>query len=76
MMEELTTTSQVIKALDGNVAVAGLTGCHRKAVWNWNGFETFPSRTYVVMINALHRKGKTAPASLWGMTMPVESASA
>ncbi len=73
-MEELFTTSDVMDALGGNSAVAELTNSTSKAVWNWRGFETFPSNTYVAMTEALRARGKTAPASLWGMKMPVEAA--
>lgn len=66
-MEELSTTSEVMDALGGNAAVAELTGSKTKAVWNWRGFDTFPSNTYVAMTEALLAKGKSAPASLWGM---------
>jgi hypothetical protein len=66
-MDELTSTSDVMDALGGNLAVAELTQSTVKAVWNWRGFETFPSNTYVAMTNALLAKGKSAPASLWGM---------
>ena len=69
-MDELITTSSVIDELGGNPAVADLTNSTTKAVWNWRGFETFPSNTYVVMTEALKAKGKTAPASLWGMKVP------
>jgi hypothetical protein len=71
-MEELHTTSEVMDALGGNTAVAELVGSNNKAVWNWRGFDTFPSNTYVAMTDALRKKGKTAPASLWGMKPPVE----
>mgnify|MGYP003439481101 FL=1 len=71
-MSELTTTSEVMDALGGNGAVAELTGSSIKAVWNWRGFETFPSNTYVAMTIALRAAGKTAPASLWGMKLPAE----
>lgn len=74
-MEELATTSEVMDALGGNAAVAELTGSTLKAVWNWRGFETFPSNTYVAMTDALRARGKTAPASLWGMKMPAEASS-
>lgn len=66
-MDTLSTTIDVIEELGGNLAVAELTGSNPKAVWNWRGFETFPSNTYVALTEALLAKGKTAPASLWGM---------
>ncbi len=72
-MDELHTTSDVIDELGGLKAVAGLTGSNNKAVWNWRGFDTFPSNTYLVMIGALHARGKTAPASLWSMRAPAEA---
>lgn len=71
-MIELTTTSSIIDTLGGNAAVAELTGSNSKAVWNWRGFDTFPSNTYVVMIAALNAKGIAAPASLWGMRNAAE----
>lgn len=72
-MEELLTTLDVIEALGGNQTVADLTGSTNKAVWNWRGFETFPSNTYVALNDALTAIGKTAPASLWGMKVPAEA---
>ena len=72
-MDELRTTSEVIDALGGNPAVAELTSSTPKAVWNWRGFQTFPSNTYVAMTQALRAKGKTAPATLWGMRLPIEA---
>lgn len=72
-MDELRTTMDVIVALGGNQPVADLTDSTNKAVSNWRGFETFPSNTYVAMTKALRSIGKTAPASLWGMKVPVES---
>lgn len=66
-METLSTTSEVMDALGGNLAVAELTGSNNKAVWNWRVAETFPANTYVALTQALLAKGKTAPASLWGM---------
>lgn len=66
-METLTTTSAVMDELGGNQAVAELTGSTVKAVWNWRNSDTFPSNTYVALTSALLAKGKTAPATLWGM---------
>lgn len=76
MTDFLTTTSDVIEALGGNPAVAELTGSTPKAVWNWRGFETFPANTYVAMTQALRTKGKSAPASLWGMKLPEQQGTA
>ena len=69
-MHDLKTTSAVMDALGGNSAVAKLTGSKPTAVWNWRTFDKFPSNTYAVMIEALQERGKTAPASLWGMKQP------
>jgi hypothetical protein len=58
--------------LGGNGPVAELTLSKPNAVSNWRGFKTFPSNTFVAMTEALRARGKTAPASLWGMKMPAE----
>jgi hypothetical protein len=71
-MDELRTTVEVIEELGGNQKVADLTGSTNKAVWNWRGFETFPSNTYVAITEALQSRGKTAPPSLWAMKTPAE----
>ena len=73
-MDEIETTAEVIEALGGNRSVAELTSSTNKAVSNWRGFKTFPSNTYLALIEALHARGKTAPASLWGMKTPEEAA--
>jgi hypothetical protein len=72
-MDELTTTAEVIDALGGNQPVASLTSSTNKAVSNWRGFSTVPSNTYLAITEALRARGKTAPASLWGMKMPAEA---
>jgi len=73
-MEALTTTSEVMDALGGNLAVAEITGSKPKAVSNWRSAETFPSNTYLALRNALLAKGKTAPARLWAMKSASEEA--
>lgn len=75
-MEELLTTSDVMDALGGNKIVAELTCSKPTAVSNWRSFATFPANTYLALTEALLAKGKTAPASLWGMKMPAEQESA
>lgn len=72
MSTELTTTSEVVKALGGLQKVAELTGRGRtNVVWNWTATTHFPPDTFLVMQAALERQGKSAPASLWRMIEPV-----
>jgi hypothetical protein len=67
MAEELCTTAEVVDALGGVQEVARITGRKYGAAWNWLKFQTFPSDTFLVLTAALRAKGKSAPASLWGM---------
>jgi hypothetical protein len=62
----LLTTSAVITALGGSVAVAALTGRSRNAVAQWRRFKTFPANTYLTLSAALRDRGLDAPAWLWG----------
>lgn len=71
MGNELTNIDDVIRALGGLKEVAELTGRRSgSAVPMWRQRGAFPSNTYAVMIVALQERGKTAPASLWGMKSP------
>lgn len=70
VMDELSTTVDVIEELGGTSAVASLTGRTYNAAFNWRSFSRFPSNTYIVMSRELQRRGKQAPASLWGMVEP------
>lgn len=70
-MDQLSTTREVMDALGGTSAVAKLTGRTYSAAFNWLILKTFPANTYVALTDALAEKGKTAPASLWGMKQPV-----
>lgn len=67
MDEVLRSTKDVIDALGGVRAVASLTGRNYPAAHAWLGMNRFPANTYLVLTAALHRDGKTAPPSLWGM---------
>lgn len=75
-LEILDTTEQVIDELGGNGPVAEITLSKPNAVSNWRNFKTFPSNTFVAMTDALRARGKSAPASLWGMKLPSEQESA
>jgi hypothetical protein len=72
----LETVDAVMDALGGNQPVAGLTSSKPSAVSMWRKAESFPSNTYLALTEALREKGKTAPASLWGMKIPAESETA
>jgi hypothetical protein len=67
-MKQLTTTKQVFDALGGIPGVCELTGANRRQAWNWYSFfGAFPPNTYVVLMQALARKGFSAPPRLWKM---------
>lgn len=71
MRNKLTSIDDVIRALGGLKQVADLTGRRSpSAVPMWKQRGAFPSNTYAVMIEALQERGKTAPATLWGMKSP------
>ena len=76
MADELQTTEEVISALGGVAAVGELTGRKYSAAFNWKSFGSFPANTYLVMQRALRERGKTAPASLWGMVERSEDSAA
>jgi hypothetical protein len=61
----------VIKALGGRKAVSELTGRQATHVFNWLNVERkFPAHTYLIMQDALHKRGYTASPRLWGITEP------
>ena len=66
-MSDLSTTREVIAALDGIKAVAALTKRNDGAVYVWNSSNHFPPDTYIVMSERLRELGHTAPDSLWRM---------
>ncbi len=70
-LQNLETIDAVFTALGGPSGMQALTGSKPTTVsmWKENGF---PTNTYLVMSEALRAQGKTAPASLWGMKVPVQ----
>jgi hypothetical protein len=62
----------VLQALGGDHAVAALTGADYKNVEGWRRAERFPSRYFLVMAFALHKKRLSAPPELWGQVTPAE----
>jgi hypothetical protein len=65
-MKKLTTTKDVIAELGGTAGIALLTGADAKAISVWRT-RAFPWKTYPIIIAALEKRGKTAPATLWGI---------
>lgn len=70
-MEQLSTISEVIDALDGPSAIARLTKRTPQAVTNWRAEGRMPAKLYLVMTDALRSRGKRAPADLWGLAETV-----
>ncbi len=65
---KLTSIDEVVAALGGVQAVLSMTGRrYSSAISNWKDRGGFPPTTYLVMSEALKRKGASAPPSLWGM---------
>jgi hypothetical protein len=69
---ELTTKEEVMTALGGIAGISALTGSEYGAVENWKRLRTFPSRCFLVMTFALHKKRLSAPPELWGQVTPAE----
>lgn len=75
-LEMLETAADVFTALGDNPGVGELTGAKPSALSMWRKAESFPPKTYVVMTEALRAIGKTAPDSLWRMTVPAAAETA
>lgn len=69
-MTSIETTTEIIDALGGNLAVARLTSSTAKAVSNWRGSGKFPSNTFLIIKAELMRSGMSAPDHLWSMREP------
>lgn len=75
MQTELHTAADVFRALGGIKDVATIAGASYSAASNWKAANRFPSKTFLSISSALHRKGLDAPASLWGMVESEQVAS-
>ena len=73
-LENLDTVAAVFTALGGNAGVEEITESKPSTVSMWKTSASgFPTNTYLVLIEALHKRNKTASASLWGMKVPVDA---
>lgn len=66
--KKCSTAAQIVFALGGNGPVAELTGRKTQHVTNWKDAGRLPANTYLVLKDALARKGYTASPKLWGIT--------
>lgn len=73
-LEMLETVEAVIDALGGNGPVGKLTETKPSTISMWKKAQAFPPKYHMLMTGALFERGKTAPASLWGMKLPSEVA--
>jgi len=62
----LSSVDEVIAHLGGVRAVAELTGLVKTNVHNWRAGGRMPPEHYKVMMDALVRRGASAPSRLWG----------
>lgn len=69
-MQSAETVEDVIKALGGPAALAGITGRTVQAVSNWKSDNRLPSWSYLVLSQHLEAVGWQAPPSLWGIVEP------
>jgi len=65
-LRKLKNVKQVFIELGGYVEVARLTGRHPTTVHNWRSRNACAASTYKMMMEALARRGATAPGRLWG----------
>jgi hypothetical protein len=72
MGKQLNTVGEVIEELGGHQVVEEMTAFLSKRrpisrVPMWKNRNRFPPKSYTVLQRALQKRGKTAPALLWGM---------
>jgi hypothetical protein len=74
MVQRLKTIAEVLRELGGPAEVGRLTGKSTQAVWNWGDRGRIAPDAYLVMTAELERRGFSAPAELWTIQTPTESA--
>lgn len=67
-MKTLATVKDVIKELGGRQAVADLAGVKVKAVAIWRWQNALPAKSYLVLRDALEKRGCKADTSLFSFT--------
>jgi len=70
-MNSITTATEIIDKLGGNMPVARLTRATAKTVSSWRGRNRFPANTYPALQAELVRLGYSAPAHLWRVRLPI-----
>ncbi len=74
MFTELSTASEIIKALGGPTAAGRIVGRSPQSANNWRIANRFPSNTFPILTRALAERGYTAPSSLWRIIERAEAA--
>jgi hypothetical protein len=62
----LSTVDEIIDAVGGTAAAAGICGVGLSAVSNWRSRGRIPSEKFMIFADALKRLGKKASPSLFG----------
>lgn len=62
----LTSVDEIIEALGGTSAVAGLAGVGQSAVSNWRSRGRIPPEKFMIFTEALGKAGKEAQPSVFG----------
>lgn len=63
----LSTVDEVIEAVGGTAAAAGIAGVSPPAVSNWRGRGRIPSEKFMIFAAALRGLGKEASPDVFGM---------
>jgi hypothetical protein len=67
-MVKLKSVADVITVLGGMSNVAKITNCRYGSVWHWKYVNKFPGHSFLLINEALKKRGFDAPSpALWGM---------